>query len=49
MTSIDQSQASIACLVVDDEVPGRLQPHGGARGPGGEQTLRTGTFIPSED
>ena len=34
-------------LVVDDEVPRGLEPHGGAGGPGGVQTLGPGTFIPS--
>ena len=40
---------NLLSLVVNDEVPGRLQPHGGAGGPGGEQTLRARTFIPSDD
>lgn len=34
-------------LVVDDEVPGGLEPHGGAGGPGGVQALGAGAFIPS--
>ena len=32
--------------VVDDEVPGRLQPHGAAGGPGHEQTLGAGALVP---
>ena len=34
-------------LVIDDEVPGGLEPHGGAGGPGGVQALGPRTFIPS--
>ena len=33
-------------LVVDDEVPGLLQPHGGAGGPGEVQPPGPGTLIP---
>ena len=32
--------------VVDDEVPGRLQPHGAAGGSSHEQTLGTGALVP---
>ena len=33
-------------LVVDDEVPGLLQPHGGAGGPGEVQTSGARALIP---
>ena len=33
-------------LVVDDEVPGLLQPHGGAGGAGEVQTPGPGALVP---
>ena len=33
-------------LVIDDEVPRRLEPHRAAGGSGGEEAFRAGAFIP---
>ena len=39
---------NLLSLVIDDEVPRRLQPHCAACGPGGEEALRARALIPSE-
>ena len=40
---------NLLSLVIDDEVPRRLEPHCAASGPGGEEALRARAFIPSEE
>ena len=39
---------NLLSLVIDDEVPRRLEPHCAAGGSGGEEAFRTGAFIPYE-
>ena len=39
---------NLLSLVIDDEVPRRLQPHCAASGPGGVEALRSRALIPSE-
>ena len=40
------SPDDLLLLVVDDEVPGLLQPHGGAGGAGEVQTPGPGALVP---